>query len=212
VVEKESICFWGTPDSTYSPNSAGDQMEAFDRADASRRGGAQIAKISIPVKWQAPPEGFLKINWDASLDVSRKRMGMGIAIRDYRGKLLVAYCATREFITDPATAEALTAWQAAQLSHRLGLQNIVLEGDALEVVNVLRTEETWLGRYGHILQDAKHMLSQCREWQVNHVHRQGNAVAHGLAKLALNIQQEVVWTDNFPLCIWDLVNTEQGSH
>jgi hypothetical protein len=56
------------------------------------------------------------------------------------------------------------------------------------------------------------MLSQCREWQVNHVHRQGNAVAHGLAKLALNIQQEVVWTVNFPLCIWDLVNTEQGSH
>jgi hypothetical protein len=103
-------------------------MEAFDRADASRRGGAQIAKISIPVKWQAPPEGFLKINWDASLDVSRKRMGMGIAIRDYRGKLLVAYCATREFITDPATAEALTAWQAAQLSHRLGLQNIVRTG------------------------------------------------------------------------------------
>jgi hypothetical protein len=87
-------------------------------------------------------------------------MGMGIAIRDYRGKLLVAYCATREFITDPATAEALTAWQAAELSHRLGLQNIVLEGDALVVVNVLRTEETWLGRYGHILQDAKHMISQ----------------------------------------------------
>jgi hypothetical protein len=74
----------------------------------------------------------------------------------------------------------------------------VLEGDALEVVNVLRTNEIWLGRYGHIVQDARDMLRQCQEWQINHVHRQGNSVAHGLAKLALNIQQEMLWTENFP--------------
>jgi hypothetical protein len=68
----------------------------------------------------------------------------------------------------------------------------VLEGDALEVVNVLRTNEIWLGRYGHIVQDARDMLRQCQEWQINHVHRQGNSVAHGLAKLALNITGDVM--------------------
>ena len=180
---------------------AWDQMEAFDLAYTSRRGRVQNVKITLLLKWQAPHEGFLKINWDASLELAWKRMGMGIAIWDHKGKLLVAFCATREFITDPATSEALITWQAAELSHRLGLQKVVLEGDALEVVNVLRTEELWLGRYRHILQDVKHMLSQYREWKVNHVHRQGNGVAHGLEKLALNIQQETVWIDNFPLCI-----------
>ena len=71
-----------------------------------------------------------------------------------------------EFITDPATAEALSAWQAVELNRRFGMQNIVLEGDALEVVNVLRTNETWLGRYGHIVQDARDMLHQYQEWQI----------------------------------------------
>ena len=116
-------------------------MESFDRVDTGRSRGATSLKKSIPVKWQKPLEGFLKINWDASLDVSRKRMGMRIAIRDHRGMLLVASCATREFITDPATAKALSAWQAVELSQRLGRQNIVLEGNALEEVNVLKTEE-----------------------------------------------------------------------
>jgi hypothetical protein len=48
-------------------------------------------------------------------------MGMGIAIRDHRGRLLVAFCATKEFITDRATAEALSAWQAVELSRRFGM-------------------------------------------------------------------------------------------
>ena len=52
---------------------AWDQLESFDRADASRGRGATTLTNHIPVKWQKPPDGFLKINWDASLDTSRKK-------------------------------------------------------------------------------------------------------------------------------------------
>ncbi|XP_059434317.1 uncharacterized protein LOC132167380 [Corylus avellana] len=190
---------------------AKDQLEAFDKAEVSRSLGRALAQQTpISVKWTKPPVGFLKINWDASVDVSQKRMGMGIAIRDHGGELLAAYCATRDYITDAATAEALTAWQAVEISQSLGLEKVVLEGDAMEVVKVLRNEEVWLGSYGHVLQEAKQKLCQCMEWKVSHVHRQGNNVAHSLAKLALTIQQEILWTDNFPLCIRELVITEQG--
>lgn len=190
---------------------AKDQLDAFERAEAGRSLGRDIARKNlISVTWNKPPVGFLKINWDASVDVSQKRMGMGIAIWDHDGVLLAAFCATRDFTTEPATAEALTAWQAVELSRCLGLLRVVLEGDALEFVK-LKNEETWLGSYGHVLQDAKQKLRQCMEWKVTHVHRQGDSVAHCLAKLALNVQHEILWTDNFPLCIWDLVNNEQGS-
>lgn len=55
-----------------------------------------------------------------------------------------------------------------------------LEGDPLEleVVNVLRHEGSWLESYGHVMQDAKQMLSHCLERIVNHVYSQGNGVAH----------------------------------
>lgn len=88
-------------------------------------------------------------------------MGGGIANRDHDGVMLAAFVGRREGIIDPGVAEALTAWQAVEVSQHLGLCKIVLEGDALEVVNVLKHEGMWMGRYGHLLQDAKQRLNHC---------------------------------------------------
>jgi hypothetical protein len=59
--------------------------------------------------------------------------------------LLASFCATKEFIIDPGTTKALAAWKAMELSHRLGLRKIVLEGDFLKVVNDLKQESVPLG-------------------------------------------------------------------
>ena len=52
----------------------------------------------------------------------------------------------------------------------LGWPNIVLlEGDALEVIqNVLKSEERW-GSYGPIIQDAKTRLRNFTEWRMEHI-------------------------------------------
>jgi hypothetical protein len=42
------------------------------------------------------------------------------------------------FIIDPATAKALVAWKMTDLCVRLELDNIILEGDSMEVVQALR--------------------------------------------------------------------------
>lgn len=100
----------------------------------------QSPRAPVVLLWQKPPEGFFKLNWDASLDVKRQQMGMEIVVRDHEGGVVASYCATKEFITDPTTAKALAAWRAVELSHHLGLLKIVLEGDYLEVVNGFKQE------------------------------------------------------------------------
>jgi peptidyl-tRNA hydrolase len=59
--------------------------------------------------------------------------------------------------------EALAAWNVAELSLSLGLRKIVIERDALEVVQALRKEGTWRGSYGQAVQDANHRLSSLQE-------------------------------------------------
>jgi hypothetical protein len=137
-------------------------------------------------------------------------MGIGVAVRNHEGALLAALCATKEMVTDPGTTEALAALQAAELARRLDLRQVVLEGDALEIVNILKLDGAWLGSYGYVIQDANSILGSCQIWSVSHTYREGNGVAHNLAKLALSLGQDVLWTENFPDCILDLVLAEHA--
>jgi hypothetical protein len=86
-------------------------------------------------------EGYIKINWDVFLDMLRKRIGVGVVARDHEGVLVSAMCATKDFIIEPTTVEAETAQKTVELSLQLGWQKLVLEGDVLEIVNILKQEE-----------------------------------------------------------------------
>jgi hypothetical protein len=131
-------------------------------------------------------------------------MGIRVAVQNHDGVLLASLCASRELVTDSGTAEALAAWQAAELTQMLELRQVVLEGDALEIINIFKLDGAWRGNYGYVIQDAKHILGCCQEWRVNHIYLEGNGVAHSLAKLALSLGQDMLWADGFPVCIREL--------
>ena len=173
-LRRNSIIFGGsfsTP--VMIIRQAREQVEAYEQAEGSRSLGL-IQTATAPATWRRPAEGCFKINWDASLDKMERRMGMGIAVRDHESKLQAAPCATMDFITKPVIVEALFSSKVAALVQTLGLRRIVLEGDALEVISVLKQDDSWIGTYGSILTEEKQMLSTCTEWQVQHVQRHCN--------------------------------------
>jgi hypothetical protein len=63
--------------------------------------------------------GWIKTNWDASLDKNGKQMGVGILVRDQGESVLAAKCVTKPLITNQATAEAIGAWLSAELGKQL---------------------------------------------------------------------------------------------
>lgn len=91
-------------------------------------------------RWKLPPEGVVKTNWDDALDISNKRMGVGVVVRDASGAILASMVTTIPFIRDPTVAEAMAAWKAVVFCSELGFQRVIFEGDALEIVNALRQE------------------------------------------------------------------------
>jgi hypothetical protein len=102
----------------------------------------------------------------------------------------------------------LGAWTAANLSCSLGLQRIILEGDAQEVVEGLSKDGICRGSYGNVLNDAKFLLTHVPDWRVKHVRRTANMVAHRLAKLALVQGENRVWREDYPSSMREIVIAE----
>lgn len=83
-------------------------------------------------------------------------------------------------------AEALATMKAVILYPQLGLNAIILEGDALEVVNGINSSRENWSILGLILQHTKDILEQMQFKKINHISRNLNVVVHRLAKEALN--------------------------
>jgi hypothetical protein len=83
----------------------------------------------------------------------------------------------QQYISDPSIAEAYGARQAIEFGHFLGLQSVIVEGDALEIVSGLGRPGDGDGRYGNLLEDARRLLLDFRVWDIRHVRRDGSKFA-----------------------------------
>jgi hypothetical protein len=137
---------------------------------------------------------------------------VGIIGRDHNGHICLAFIACRRFIIDPTSAEALVAWMLANICVKMGYSDVILEGDALEVVQAMNREGFSSGQYGALINDTKTLLQQVQHWTVCHVKRVANVAAHSLAKLAFSFSEERLWTKDFPLCVRDIVIADSFSH
>jgi hypothetical protein len=85
-------------------------------------------------------------------------------------------------------------------------QQVVIEGDSLEIIQALRKDGQCWSSYGHLINGAKTLLSEVSQWEAHHVRRSKNFAAHHMAKMALVIGEECSWDNNYPAFIDDLVS------
>jgi ribonuclease HI len=171
-----------------------------------RRDGA-LLECTAP--WMKPDCGWAKVNVDAAFDKGGRKMGFGIIIRDQEGKFLAAKSAIRMGRWELAAAEALATYLGVLLGQEMGVQQMILEGDAKQVTEAIRAKEGNDSMIGHLINDVRQCLKNIPRWQVNHVFREANRVAHELAKHALKQANDIVWVDECPSCIRDILLTEQ---
>jgi ribonuclease HI len=167
--------------------------------------------LPLTVRWQKPPLGVIKVNWDAALDHSSKVIGVGAIARDEKGGTVASYCSIVPFVTDPTVAEAVAAWKTIGFCCDQGFSHLILEGDALEIVHGLNKDSSSWCRYGQLLSDSRECLTRFESWRVTHVRREGNAAAHCLAKFAIQHSLNRVWQGTNPYVIQSIVLAEQAS-
>jgi hypothetical protein len=90
----------------------------------------------------------------------------------------------------------------------MGYSKLHLEGHAKAVIDAVHSTEVDRSWMGHLIKDVKVELLAVLHWQLTFVRREGNKVAHDLAKFALTHCTAETWHDVPPVCIHDTLLLE----
>lgn len=82
--------------------------------------------------------GVYKINQDATIDKAKKLIGVGVIVRDGEGKVLTALHSSQMYLTNPTIAKNYATSKVVQFRKDLSLQKILLEGDALTLLQAFQ--------------------------------------------------------------------------
>jgi hypothetical protein len=194
---------------THVFRDAINSLEDFQKANTQDIVLRSPLQDDIPTLWRKPPPGIYKINWDAAVDKDHGRIGFGIIVRDHEGLVLAARSFTRALMVEPVVAEALAGFYAVEFSRDMSFFDIFLEGDALQIVSAVKTNNQRWSKFGHIIDGIRSGLHHLRSWQIHHVKRDANSAAHTLAREAIKSVIDRVWIEEVPPCIYGIVIREQ---
>lgn len=135
-------------------------------------------------RWKPPDQNFYKINSDAAWDKTTLKAGFGVVIRDNHGSMCGGLSMPSSCISSLA-AEAEAALHGIILAKDLGLPQICIESDSLELINCVKSKSlsgNWI--IFPILQRIRDKLIHFTNVKWYWVSRQANRSAHLAAMLA----------------------------
>ncbi|KAL4368393.1 hypothetical protein GQ457_05G012340 [Hibiscus cannabinus] len=132
-------------------------------------------------KWIKPGPGQVKINVDGAWLVERRVAAIGVIARDHQG-MMIDGCAMQVAGAHSAeTVEACTFSTGVRMAIAKGWENVVVEGDAMSIINRLKDPGQDLSVVAYFLVDTKAALQTHPGFIVQHIARDANRATHSLA-------------------------------
>nr|XP_016506733.1 PREDICTED: uncharacterized protein LOC107824476 [Nicotiana tabacum] len=135
------------------------------------------------VAWHKPPAGSLKLNIDGAFSKNLNLAGLGGSFKDDHGQWIMGYqhhCPA----SLPLQCELEALKEGLQIALAHGFTSLVIETDSTEVVYI----SLFLSRgstENKLSTSLKWFMHRLKEPKILHNFRDGNQVAHGLDKEAL---------------------------
>ncbi|KAK6148628.1 hypothetical protein DH2020_019540 [Rehmannia glutinosa] len=142
----------------------------------------QFDVAMVHSKWQKPEFPYLKCNVDASICSLSKATGFGMVIRNDAGEFLAARTLSVQGQYQIKEVEAIGLKEALSWIIGLGMNNVIFETDAKVVVDGVVVSVSGELEFDAILDECRQLLFGEPTFSVAFVRREGNKVAHELAK------------------------------
>uniref|UniRef100_A0A2N9J7Z2 Reverse transcriptase domain-containing protein n=1 Tax=Fagus sylvatica TaxID=28930 RepID=A0A2N9J7Z2_FAGSY len=152
----------------------------------------------LGIKWQPPRHLGFKANYDGAVFQESNEAGIGVVVRDREGKVMASLV---QKVHHPQSVECIEAWaakKAVKFVTEIGITEVEFEGDSTTIVAALNNHSPVLTPYGHLITDAKILANGLKSCSFTHVKRQGNGLAHAIARMALHSNNLEVWMEDVP--------------
>ena len=159
---------------------------------------------------EASPKGVFLINVDEAIPAMEGHSGVGVVIRVWENQVVAAISLTLPGNFAVEETEAIAMEQGFVLAHMLGLENIMVEGDALQTIRAVQAKDC-KGVAGHIIAGIIQEMSKFQIAVTRHISRNGNKVAHELAKYAKRSGELKSWFGTALEFVADLLRTDAYS-
>lgn len=118
--------------------------------------------------------------------------------RNNAGKMLKVLTAIHDNVVSAFAAEANACLQALQLALAGGWSDIIIEGDALSVINKSQSSHADTSHIGDIIQKIQQKKMRFDRVQFRFIPRSANVLAHILATTSIKEGSEHYLVDLFP--------------
>ncbi|KAK8510277.1 hypothetical protein V6N13_103869 [Hibiscus sabdariffa] len=108
-------------------------------------------------------------------------------------------------VADAFTAEALACETAVTFATDLGFRSVQVEGDSLSIIKKLNAATMNRSLINPIISDIQILRGSFDNITFSFVGRQGNMVAHELAKLGIKFSEPMYWMEEVPMQVERLV-------
>lgn len=152
-----------------------------------------LKQSSLPLLPNLKPIGpfqllaLLKCNVDATFFEDRRAFGMVFCLCDDNGSFVQACTQTENFLLFVAEGEAIAVLEAIKWLLNLGVENVIVESNCIQVSNNILKGANDLFEFGcTICLCCWNLLHFRSDIKVNFVRRGANSVAHGLVRSFVN--------------------------
>uniref|UniRef100_A0A803PYL0 RNase H type-1 domain-containing protein n=1 Tax=Cannabis sativa TaxID=3483 RepID=A0A803PYL0_CANSA len=135
----------------------------------------------------------------------QQKLGIGAIIRSHDGMVVAALSKVVQgsFRSDEMEAKAL--FHALNWVSQSQLSITHIETDALRVSTALNSTKSDLSCFSDLIFDIRCLLSFFPSVLVSHAKRSANQAAHGLARFALGLDEDISWVGEIPYPIFTVV-------
>ena len=153
------------------------------------------------VRWTPPLSDKYKINVDGAVFKDQKAARVGVFIWDCNGQVIATLSKKINAPLGPLDAKAKAVEAGVQFAKDIGIQDVILEGDSLTVLNALCGNTSPPSLVAAVVAGIKVLSCYLRQVEFSHVRRQCNRPAHLLAKHGFGIVDFIAWLEENPCFI-----------
>ena len=136
---------------------------------------------------------MFKLNYDAAVFKDSTSSGFGAVIRNSTGEVMAAMTVKGPVVQGSEMTELLACRKALEFAIDAGFSVLIVEGDSVTATRCIASGSDIQSAIGNVVGDIRHLLGALEWASVSCTKRNGNRVAHVLARYAQNVNVDSFW-------------------